>query len=214
MIINSRRAIITFIVVYTIILSILVSLIFSKSLGELSAWMVVIPNVITIELVSVVLFTNFLWKLKVFRKWLIAFPDMTGTWIGELKSNYVNPDTGKKVEPISCMLVIKHKFNKINVKLYTNESISYSFSEELDFDSDKQLKRLSYSYTNEPNTLLDYRSANHRGTSILNLIGENRLKGYYYSDRATKGEIVFDYHCKEPLDELPESTPLHPMNRE
>jgi len=211
MIMDSKRNIVAFNTFYTIILSIIIALIFGKSLGDVSSWLFVIPKVITVQLISILLFNKYFWKCKIFRKWLVAFPDMSGTWIGLLKSNYINPKTKKRVDPIPCMLVIKHKFKKININFYSGESISYSFSEELNFDSNRHLKRLSYSYTNEPSTLLDYRSTSHKGTTILNLVNDNELIGYYYTDRTTKGEMSFNFHSKEFLDKIPTELPKHPL---
>lgn len=212
MINNNRRGIVTFNVIYTVALSFLTALIFKKSLGELSSWAFIIPNVITVQVASILLFNNFLWKFRIFRKWLVAFPDLSGTWLGTLKSDYVNPETKNRVNPIPCMLVIKHKYKKIRIILQTAESISQSFSEEIEFDSDKHQKRISYSYTNEPNTLLDYRSNSHRGTVVLALINDNELIGHYYTDRKTKGEMSFKFYTKESLDKLPQVLPEHPMS--
>lgn len=214
MINNSKRNIVTFNVGYTITLSLLIAWIFKKNLGEFSTWVFVIPNVVTVQFTTILFFDNYLWKCRIFSKWLVSFPDMSGTWVGTLKSDYINPETKKRVNPIPCMLVIKHKFKKISINLYTAESISYSFSEEINFDSDKQLKRLSYSYTNEPITLLDYRSTSHRGTVILSLINDNELIGYYYTDRSTKGEMSFKFYSKDFLDKLPEELPKHPMSKQ
>jgi len=212
MITTNRRSIISFYVIYTTVLSLLIATVFGRSLGEISAWLFVIPKVITIQLFTVILFNNSLWKLKIFRKWLVTFPDLTGTWLGSLQSSYVNPETNERVDTIACMLVIQHKFKKIHLNLHTGESISYSFSEEINFDPERNLKRLSYSYTNEPRTLLDYRSNSHKGTVILNLIDGNKLKGYYYTDRSTKGELEFTFKTKKLMDKLPENCVHHPMD--
>jgi hypothetical protein len=212
MINNNRRVIVTFNVIYTIALSLLTALIFRKNLGDLSSWVFIIPKVITVQAASILLFNSYLWKLRIFKKWLVAFPDLSGTWLGTLKSDYVNPNTKNRVNPIPCMLVIKHRYKNIRIRLQTAESISYSFSEEIEFDNEKHQKRISYSYTNEPNTLLDYRSNSHRGTVVLGLINDNELIGHYYTDRKTKGEMSFKFHTKSLLDQLPEGLPEHPMS--
>jgi hypothetical protein len=214
MINNNNRNIVTLNVGYTITLSLLIALIFKKNLEDFSSWVFVIPKVVTVQVATIVFFNKYLWKFRIFREWLVAFPDMNGTWMGTIKSDYINPETKKRVNPVPCMLVIKHKYKNIHINLYTAESRSYSFSEEIKFDKDKHLKRLSYSYTNEPKTLLDYRSTSHKGTVILNLINDNELIGYYYTDRSTKGEMTFKFYSKDFFDKLPEGLPKHPMSKQ
>jgi len=139
------------------------------------------------------------------------FPDLGGTWIGEIQSDYLDPKTEQKVKPIPCMSIVVHKFNQIKFKIVTLELESISFSEQLYFDKSSSTKRITYCYTNDPNLLLDYRSDAHKGTGILNLIGYDKLEGYYFTSRGNKGKISLKRHCKELLEELPLKIAKHPM---
>lgn len=207
----NTRSRVTIWVMGTVIISIIISYIFRKDLGEIKDWFFVIPNVITIELVLYIIFTKFLWKLKKLQPWLVPFPDLSGTWIGILKSSYIDPKTKNRVDSIPCMIVVIHRYNEIHITFVTKESKSYSFSEELKFDKSRNYKQLTYCYANEPKILLNNRSINHKGTAILSLIGIDKLEGIYYSDRETKGELLFNFYCKELLDELPSEYDYHPM---
>ncbi|MDY0278738.1 MAG: hypothetical protein RBQ97_11715 [Acholeplasma sp.] len=200
-----------FVIIPTVILTFLLALIFDKNLGDLSSWLFVIPKVIAIEAMFFWLFQFYLWKCRIFKKWLVLFPNLGGTWIGEIHTNYQNPITEKQIKPIPCMSIVVHKFNQIKFKIITLESESISFSEQLYFDKSSNTKRITYSYTNDPNLLLDYRSDGHKGTVILNLVGDDKMEGYYFTNRGTKGKISLKRHCKAFLDELPQEIAKHPM---
>jgi hypothetical protein len=200
-----------FVIIPAVILIFLLALIFDKNLGDISSWLFVVPKVIAIEATSFWLFLIFLWKCRLFKKWLVLFPDLGGTWIGEIHSDYLDSKTDKQIKPIPCMSIIVHKFNQIKFKIITLESESISFSEQLYFDKSSNTKRITYSYSNDPNLLLDYRSETHKGTVILNLIGDDKMEGYYFTSRGTKGKISLKKHCKKLLEELPPEFAKHPM---
>lgn len=200
-----------FVLIPTVLLTFLLALIFDKNLGDISSWLFVFPKVIAIEALTFWLFHSFLWKWKIFRKWLVLFPNLGGTWIGEIQSDYIDPKTNKQIKPIPCMSIVVHRFNQINFKIKTIESESISFSEQLQFDKTSHSKRITFSYVNDPNLLLDYRSDSHKGTTILKLVGEDKMEGYYFTSRGTKGLIILRRYSKKMLDELPKEIAKHPM---
>lgn len=199
------------VLVPTVILTFLLALIFDKNLSVISSWLFLIPKVITIEALTFWLFKTFLWKCKIFKKWLVLFPNLGGTWVGEIQSDYTNPKTGKQIKPIPCINVVVHRFNQVKFKVKTLESESISFSEQLIFEKFSNTKRITYSYVNNPNLLLDYRSGAHKGTAILNLVGDDRMEGYYFTSRGNKGTITLTRYSKNMLDELPQEIANHPM---
>lgn len=200
-----------FVLVPTILLTFLMALIFDKNLGEISSWLFVVPKVIAIEALIFWLFQTFLWKWRIFRKWLVLFPNLGGTWIGEIQSNYPDPKTERQIKSIPCVSVVVHRFNQIKFKIKTEESESISFSEQLLFEKSSHSRRITYSYVNDPNLLLDYRSDSHKGTAILKLVGEDKMEGYYFTSRGTKGIIVLTRYSNRMLDEWPEKIGKHPM---
>ena len=41
-----------------------------------------VPKVVTIDILVVAVFVKWGWKLKVFRGWLVPFPNLNGSWVG------------------------------------------------------------------------------------------------------------------------------------
>lgn len=194
----------TIFLIVSIIISFLVMIVLKKEFDQLLDWLSITSYVITIEFFCFWLFSTYLWKLRIFRNWLVPFPDLTGTWVGYLQTTWQDPETGKTPAPIKCMLVINHNYYRIKVNFLSAESISYSYSEEIKFEKDTNLKRVSYQYTNEPSIILHDRSKSHDGTMVLALIEKDtlKLKGVYYTDRKSTGEIEVSLQTRKLLDDL------------
>lgn len=90
---------------------------------------------------------------------------------------------------------------------------SSSYSESFLIDTDRQLKKIAYSYTSKPRLSLSERSIPHDGTVLFQIVEKPKQKliGRYWTERLTKGEIVIEYHSKELLEELPNSLDKHPV---
>ena len=69
-----------------------------------------VPKVVSVDLLLIALFVKWGWKLKLFRGWLVPFPNLNGTWTGHIYSNWVDEATGQKIAPIPAMLTIKQNF--------------------------------------------------------------------------------------------------------
>ena len=54
---------------------------FNKAAGH-------VKTTISINVVLWTLFIKWGWKLRIFYPWLVPFPNISGTWVGELKSNW------------------------------------------------------------------------------------------------------------------------------
>lgn len=202
MINRARRTNYIFAVVFVILLVFIIATLFGQNLDKLSTWMSNIGIGVTILFTFYNLFDRYIWKLA-FINVFVGVPNLNGTWKGTLISDFDGEGKGKEAAKHHCMLVINQTYSKVKVRFFTNESRSYSFSEEINLNNEAQTKRLSYSYTNEASTLLRYKSPNHRGTVVLDLINDNKLSGYYYTDRNTKGELIFEFYNKKLLDEVP-----------
>ncbi len=172
-----------------------------------------VPKVVTIDLLIVTAFVKWGWKLKLFRGWLVPFPDLNGSWLGYIYSDWKNPDTGEKPPPIPVMLTINQSFFHISCKMCTSEMESSSYSEGLLMDPDRQIKNVAYSYISQPRLSLSDRSIRHDGTAVFKIVEnpKQKLVGRYWTERLTKGEIILDYYSKELLEELPETLGEHPV---
>jgi len=183
-------------------------------LYNLWAFLKLFPNVATLDLLVWSLFAKWGWRWKIFQGWLVPFPDLNGTWQGNIRSNWTDKETGKKPPAISAILSIKQTFGKISCVMRTAEMVSHSYIEGFTLDRDKQIRQLTFSYTSRPKPSVKERSTPHDGTIVFDLIGKpvSKLEGRYWTDRETTGEITLAYRGKELLEEIPDDFPPHPVS--
>ena len=139
--------------------------------------------------------TNFLWRPL----WRLfpaleraAFPDLNGTWEGEMVTTWSDRETGVSPPSIPATVSIKQSLFSTAVYLRTGESHSHSTRCHLEADHGARIYRIWYSYDNRPKAEVSYRSARNDGIAWLELdISEdrNRLFGQYFTDRRTTGDI-------------------------
>ena len=67
----------------------------------------ILPKVVSIDLVLYGLFVSCLWKLAIFKNWLVPFPNLNGTWKGQIHTTWVDPKTSERPEAIPAILTIK-----------------------------------------------------------------------------------------------------------
>ena len=170
-------------IIYVIIFLItqnLDSIDFHKALSHIS-------TTISINIVIWTIFIGYAWKWRIFYPWLVPFPNLSGKWVGFIKSNW----NEKSLDPIPISLTITQTFFNIQVKIKTEESRSYSVSSSFDIDSDRGFQQLFYSYLNTPKSGVRARSEIHYGSAVLNFEGFDvkKMEGEYWTDRETTGEI-------------------------
>ena len=146
------------------------------------------------------------WRWKIFQNWLVLIPDLNGTWKGTLQTTWKNPKTGEVPGPIDAFLVIHQTLFRVSCLQMTKESKSWSRSAAVNMDADNQLKILDFVYSNKPRVSVHERSTDHDGACSLEILdGANRkIKGKYWTDRNTKGEMDFTFHDKNPRPEFEE----------
>jgi hypothetical protein len=150
-----------------------------------------IPDVVFIYGIMYLIFTRWLWRLRMFRGWLIPFPDLQGTWKGTITSTWVDPTTNRSPDPIPVVLVIKQTFSTLTCAMHTRESSSFSTAASFHVDEDSESKSISYVYTNTPRVSVRDRSVVHDGATTLRVITapEVRLEGEYWTNRKSTGEM-------------------------
>lgn len=185
------------------------------NLSNLVDFVTLIPQIVIILLVLFSIFATWGWKWKIFR-WFVPYPDLNGSWLGTLHSNWVNPETEERLDPIPAMLIIKQNFLNTRCVMHTGEMKSYSFSEEFQIDKDRQIQTLSYSYSSEPRSIFRKRSVQHVGSAVLDIINSPKLKlsGKYWTDRETTGEIQLTFYSKEVLQEIPKDWGPHLLSKQ
>ena len=139
---------------------------------------------ITTISVFALLFVSFAWKWKVFRGWLVPFPNISGKWKGYLESSY-----GGASKRIPIELSIRQTFLHIQIKLSTKESKSNSIAAVFNIDDDRNIKQICYTYRNEPKAKFQERSPIHYGSVILDIDANDKMSGIYWTGRKTIGDI-------------------------
>jgi hypothetical protein len=162
-----------------------------------------LPDAITIYLILSYVFTKWLWRWSVFKDWLVPFPDLQGTWQGEVTSKWTDPSTGKIPPPVSVVLVITQTFSSLRCVMFTRESESVSTAAQIEDTSG--ITRLNYNYANRPKANIRERSAVHDGAASLRVIStpSRALEGEYWTSRCTAGEVKLKYLSKALLDDFP-----------
>jgi len=185
-------------------------------LSEIKDFFGLVPKVVSIDLLVVAVFVKWGWKIKLFRGWLVPFPNLNGSWLGFIYSDWKNPDTGEKPPPIPVMLTVNQSFFHVSCMMRTGEMESSSYSEGFLIDPDRQIKNIAYSYASKPRLSLNDRSIPHDGTAVFRIVENPALKlvGRYWTERLTKGEIILEYHSKELLEELPDDFGDHPVTED
>ncbi|QWA09136.1 hypothetical protein GTU79_16880 [Sodalis ligni] len=47
-----------------------------------------VPKVVSIDILVVAAFIKWVWKFKIFRGWLVPFPNLNGSWVGFIYSDW------------------------------------------------------------------------------------------------------------------------------
>ena len=171
--------------------------------------------VVTVDFIFCSLFVSFLWKLPIFKNWLVPFPDLNGTWKGEIQTTWTDPETGKKPEPIPAILTIKQSFLNISCVMRTAEMTSRSLTSAFVLDKENQLERLVYTYDSNPIETVRERSPQHCGTMDFEIVREDKrikLAGGYWTDRKTTGTIEMHFWKKKQINSYPKEMGAHPVS--
>ncbi len=157
-----------------------------------------LPDVVVVYSAIYLAFTKWAWRWRLLQGWLVPFPDLQGTWRGELRTTWRDPATGITPGPIPVTVVIRQTFSTVSVVMYTQESMSYSTAASLTEDDDRSVKRLSYTYTNTPRVGVRDRSIVHDGAAVLRIVGdpEKKLEGEYWTNRRSTGEFTLRYESR------------------
>lgn len=151
----------------------------------------------------VTIFNKYLWSWKIFKGWYVKRPDLRGTWKVELKSSWVNPETGQGIKPIYGYAVIRQSLTALSLRLMTEESRSVLIAHSIEPQEDDDLYKLVGVYRNEPKIELQgVRSEIHHGSFALEIHGSPvyELQGHYWTDRGTKGGIKLSDKVKKLYD--------------
>lgn len=175
----------------------------------------ILPKVVSVDLLLYGFFVSFLWKLPIFKHWLVPFPNLNGTWRGQIRTTWKDPETGARPGPIPAILTIKQSFLRISCVMRTAEMTSRSLVSGFVLDKANQLEKLVYTYDSTPIETVRERSPQHCGTISFDVAGEprrNMLKGGYWTGRKTTGTIDMRFWKKERIDYYPKEVGIHPVS--
>lgn len=130
------------------------------------------------------------WRVTPLGHWI--FPDLSGTWKGELISTWENPETDESPPPIPVIFWIKQGLFSTSVSMKTGESRSFSTRCFPEADRRARVFRFWYGYDNRPDAEIGHRSARHEGAAWLELdmgTHPDQLLGQYFTQRKTSGDI-------------------------
>jgi hypothetical protein len=165
-----------------------------------------------ITFVSVV-FNKYLWSWKIFKGWYVKRPDLRGSWEVELKSSWINEETGEVVEPIMGYAVIRQTLTSLSLRLMTKESRSVLITYNIEQQEDDELFKLVGVYRNEPKIELQgVRSEIHHGSFLVEIHGNPvyEMQGHYWTDRGTKGSLKIFNKQSKLYDTFEQARKLHP----
>jgi hypothetical protein len=135
---------------------------------------------------------QWVWRARFVQRFASVPRSLNGTWRGTLESYWQDPATNQRPAPIVVYLVVRQTASRSSVRLLTSESASASTIARL---SDVQGEAvLAYMYVNTPELRVEHRSRAHNGSAFLRVTGRpaTRLRGRYWTDRDSRGEMVFE----------------------
>ncbi|WP_329109744.1 hypothetical protein OG792_13100 [Micromonospora sp. NBC_01699] len=168
-------------------------------------WLRFFSAAVLIATLVLTLWDIWLWRLPLIQR-IPGVPRCArGTWQGTLTSLWIDPTTRKSPAPKTVYLVIQQTATLVTVKLLTNESRSTSVLANV-FEIDGSIV-LTYLYFNKPDMRIEHRSRMHHGSAVLDVSGQpvRRLRGRYWTDRDSKGELEFTQQDRRLADDFAEA---------
>tara|TARA_R110002072_G_scaffold243698_2_gene402885 strand:+ start:1267 stop:1914 length:648 start_codon:yes stop_codon:yes gene_type:complete len=149
-------------------------------------------------------FNHWAWRWKCLHGWFVKKPDIRGTWEIELRSEWINPETGESPPPIKCFYGIKQTFSSLKMHLMTPESQSWLLASAIQESPKTNSYQVFGVYTNQPKVeLRGERSEIHYGSFVFDFHGSNnrpdRFDGEYWTDRKTRGSMTGKQITKQTL---------------
>ena len=134
---------------------------------------------------------RYLWRIPLIQRLGVVPRNLTGTWKGLLESFWEDPASGERVPAKLVYLVVRQTASTVSVILLTDESRSVSSLGVVSRGAG--VASLDYLYLNRPESKVESRSRMHHGSASLDITGRpaTRLRGRYWTDRDTKGELDF-----------------------
>ncbi len=157
---------------------------------------------------------RWLWRTKWPQRSPSVPPAIHGTWKGTVSSLWRDPETGASPAPKAAYLVVRQSATTVSAAMFTDEARSRSTLAHV--DGAAGMDTLSYTYLSRPSVSVEDRSRMHHGTAMLDIVGRpgRRLHGRYWTDRDSRGELLFTERVSELAADLQEAEGLFEGVRE
>jgi hypothetical protein len=151
---------------------------------------------------------RYLWRIALIQRLGVVPRNLTGTWKGFLESFWEDPASSARVPAKLAYLVVRQTASTVSVILLTDESRSVSSLGVV--SRGEGIASLDYLYLNRPDSKVESRSRMHHGSASLDITGRpaTRLRGRYWTDRDTKGELDFTERKRQTIDDYEEAIKL------
>lgn len=162
-------------------------------LGNSLTWDFVAPYGIVVTTLGLIVgaFDRWAWRWRLFQGWFVNRPDLRGSWLVEIDSDWIDPATDKQIEPMIGYMVVRQTFTTLSMRLMTRESSSWLHAHRITKTDDDVFQVMGI-FENMPDVhLRGDRSEIHYGSLWLQVLGDppNSLKGHYWTDRKTRGSL-------------------------
>lgn len=142
--------------------------------------------------VAVAVFDKWIWRLRLLQGWFVQRPHLWGRWKAQIASQWTDGN-GARREPIAATFTIGQTYSRVSIRMESNDSSGVLVAANI-VRCDDGSYRLVGIYRNDPRLALRDSSTIHYGAFMLDVEGHpnapERLRGQYWTDRDTKGEIV------------------------
>lgn len=170
-----------------------------------AGWIKPLGTVVGLLMLLLAGFNKWFWKLRLLYPWFVPVPDLTGTWKGQLVSEWIDHKTGRQVPPIETYLLVKQTFSEVQMRLMTKESASELLTGTVVREGTSVLA--AGLYRNTPKLNHRDRSPMHHGGLLLQVQGIDekdglRLEGQYWTDRKTRGTLKFIERTSKSFDDF------------
>jgi hypothetical protein len=171
-------------------------------------WLRFFSAAVLVAVAVLALWDHIIWKLPLAQRIRGVPRSIGGTWNGTLTSFWTDPATGQRPPPKPAYLVVRQTASTVSAILLTDESKSVS-SLGLVSTGDG-VSSLDYMYLSKPDARVEHRSRMHHGSTSLEIVGRpaTRLRGRYWTDRDTKGELDFTEPERATVDDYDEARSL------
>lgn len=165
------------------------------------AWLRWFSVAVLTATVALTAWDRWLWRSSMAQRSSRVAVDLRGTWKGTLTSFWTDPATGKPPPPKPAFLIVRQSSDDVSVTLVTAESRSRSTLGKVTRSVDGA--ELAYLYLNRPDLSVRERSRMHHGSTVLDVTGApvTRLRGRYWTDRDSSGELDFTEHRRGFADD-------------